>query len=1320
MRKLYSALQTLLFLLAAGSLNAQTTAYAVKYLPITSPDQIVSGQTYVLQDMHAERGGLCFENGTQIHINKPGSGNVGSRYVLTIRNGEDGTFRFQTESGKYIPAVNSNANFTLSETASDYVIEAYAGENSAQFNTPGIFQIRGNVEDGRFLNANPGILASWTSPHPFTIHEVKRVESSGTVSVTLNYRNIYTGQIKTTATLQLPQGIYPLQHEVEAGLPEGYTLGEKTDLPAATEGLAYTIDVVPPLSELRPQQGKYYHISSDNRLDGEDVAYYLCEQDGTLSLNNTLNADDKAYVWKCTAAGSTFRFRNGNGKYLAFRTLSAVPYDFTITAEDAITEGHMPLLANTAGKYLLVKNDGSGFSYSQRTSDKTYTDCTSDFLFAETPAVEIPGESEEEEAPTTPTVEQPVGLPLDGKTYYLYSDHYVNQTDTRFYFYDNNGTLSLSESKTNGAENYLWTCTVTDGGKYVLRNGSGRYFGFKALSETAYNFTIASSARMENGVTLYGDAASRYLVITSQKGFDQSSHPNYDKTTTQYSADFGFIEFVDESNKPAINITCSTDDADGIFCWNGMTVEGNGTFTLPTGGQISETTLTGRAGNSLYEFEGFFNGDEALGTSVEIATLTGPINLTARFSMNCFSTTYGDKWVRIVRASANSRALTLPTSESYANAHPYSKATDLSTQEQMWCLVGTADNFKLYNRQSGETLALALNGATASGTETLMKNTADATAWQLVTTDYNGTACYAICPAGNSALGLNPWGGDNPADIRLYAAGDQGCKWKFQEGGDAPLTLHINVSGTPYPTNTRVGQLALTFGKNSATISVTQESATSTYYVPAGTKVSLAKSGDSWRGYVLESFDLNGETGLPSIDKAIVGDDGLSIRVNYCVDESDHSQYLFYNNDADGAPYRIPAIATTHDKRLVAVSDKRWCGADIGNGRIDLVTRTSTDNGATWDAQRVIAKGTGNGTNFDCGFGDAALVADRESNTLLLLCVAGRVVFWNATRENPAPQARMYSYDGGLTWTEPEDITQMYYDLLPNMKGTFVGSGRIFQSRVTKVGNYYRLYAAVMTHPDRNHVLYSDDFGQTWAVLGGADVKPAPAGDEPKCEEMPNGDVILSSRKTGGRYFNVFSFTDREKAEGSWGTVVASNEAGDLAVGGNSTNGEIMSLSVIDNATDEPCEIMLQSIPTGSNRSRVGIFYRLMDKPTCTPLELAKNWHFGLLVTTRESAYSTMCLQPDGRIGFFYEETPGGYCMVYEPLDVEAITNGRYRINMTTEPDPGTGIHATEISRSGQYDVYSLSGVRVRRDAKSLDGLPKGIYIAGGQKRIVK
>jgi sialidase-1 len=69
-----------------------------------------------------------------------------------------------------------------------------------------------------------------------------------------------------------------------------------------------------------------------------------------------------------------------------------------------------------------------------------------------------------------------------------------------------------------------------------------------------------------------------------------------------------------------------------------------------------------------------------------------------------------------------------------------------------------------------------------------------------------------------------------------------------------------------------------------------------------------------------------------------------------------------------------------------------------------------------------------------------------------------------------------------------------------------------------------------------NYVVYSDNFGETWNLLGNRCVN---GGDEAKVEELPDGTIIISSRKAYGRYFNVFTFTDIANGKGEWSTQVA-------------------------------------------------------------------------------------------------------------------------------------------------------------------------------------
>ena len=385
-------------------------------------------------------------------------------------------------------------------------------------------------------------------------------------------------------------------------------------------------------------------------------------------------------------------------------------------------------------------------------------------------------------------------------------------------------------------------------------------------------------------------------------------------------------------------------------------------------------------------------------------------------------------------------------------------------------------------------------------------------------------------------------------------------------------------------------------------------------------------------------------------------------------------------------PYRIPAIATASNGNIIAVADYRHSRADIGmatNGRIDIRARISKDNGATWGDIFDVIQGKGadgiNPSNNDMyvGFGDPAIVADRESNRVLLITCSGNVSFPNGQRNNHQGIAHFYSEDNGETWSTPVDREAHIYaqfDASQQYKAAamFVGSGKISQSQYIKVGDYYRIYCAVLVKTQSsgnvNFVLYSDNFGENWTVLGGVDISPIPSGgDEPKAEELPDGSVIISSRTSGGRIYNIFSYTDSKKAEGSWGTAQYSNanNNGTVAVN-NSTNGEILFVPAKRTADDKKVYLAFQSVPLGSGRANVGIYYKELETLAdfVTPQAIAADWDGRHQASYLSGAYSTMCLQKDNNIGFLYEEDTyggnGGYTIVYKNYSVEYLTDSAY------------------------------------------------------------
>ncbi|MBR5477595.1 MAG: exo-alpha-sialidase [Bacteroidaceae bacterium] len=592
------------------------------------------------------------------------------------------------------------------------------------------------------------------------------------------------------------------------------------------------------------------------------------------------------------------------------------------------------------------------------------------------------------------------------------------------------------------------------------------------------------------------------------------------------------------------------------------------------------------------------------------------------------------------------------------------------TADEIWYLVGNADGFRMYNHALGKKHALKLEG-NESGAAAVMASEKEATVLT-ITAQEDGS--YAISPKNATGQSFNMFGGAGK-DIKLYSSSDKGGHWNFKTL-DMSRTLEIEYNADcegALETNYKIGEIAISIDGQKGAIVVDRNNIpkSTVCYLPKDAKVGIAckKAYHGWK------MDVNG---VEEIAEQPLPEKGLQVAINITADKENRYQYLYYSPDEKGVPYRIPAIATTANGYVFAINDYRPCGNDIGFGEVDLVMRHSTKAGDEWDETSwtepvKIADGLGKeaAETWLTGFGDPAIVADRERNEILVMSVCGNRVCWHgnygagteANPENPNRMARLriiYNEESG-EWeaTEPEEVTYDIYPLFKDKSGKahvgsmFIGAGRIAQSSMIKVGDYYRIYCAVWavetgSYRHHNYALYSDDFGKSWHLLGelGNDFNdsPAPYGNEPKCEELPDGSVLLSSRKGYGRYFNVFHYSNFEKAEGYWDGAVATDLVGNLKFGSNDTNGEPLRVG----------NVLFQSVPTGNNRSGVSIFYKVLeDNPaTYTPTELSNGWK-KIQITDRESAYSSMCILPDGNIGLYYEEEPGGYSMVYVPVEFD-------------------------------------------------------------------
>ena len=660
----------------------------------------------------------------------------------------------------------------------------------------------------------------------------------------------------------------------------------------------------------------------------------------------------------------------------------------------------------------------------------------------------------------------------------------------------------------------------------------------------------------------------------------------------------------------------------------------------------------------------------------------------------------------------------------------------------LWCFVGTPETgYRIYNKASGTSKVLTapktMEGKAGGGSFVTLRDVADTATYDVdwkfeKSTDLGADkpAVYMF-PSGKPTHKVNNrdarfsfWTGgkDNGSSLqvlfamqRVQVSTDKGTM--TSQGSSSYKNVWTSTQTAPQVRLTAVANNMLAKANN-LWVYVGNKVLPSDYTLTAGVGYSIrgfefdAKSAEagkhitvtagnnsftttettqhvSWSGAVgskaVAKFTLSGSNNAAQLSNFFV-------TVTRQITPPEPQQNVFVYNNSTQVTYRIPAITTTSNGTVLAVTDSRHTGmGDIGAGRIDLFLSRSTNNGATWStpdvlrdaAGNAVAQGVGKNNSVkanerrNAGYGDAAIVADRESGEVLLLSASGQVGFHGSTRNTPIAVARWYSHDNGTTWTQPEDITESIYSLFdgadksPNGKveGLFFGSGRIVQSHRVKVGTHYRLYAVVLgrTNVFSNWVLYSDDFGKQWHVLGQGTIPAVPEGaDEPKAEELPDGSVLVSSRVGGGRLYNIYRFTDVNSGAGKWGNVAFSrlNKASS-----NACNGEVMIVPVQKRATGEKLYLALQSVPFGpSGRTNVGINYKPLAAATDfdTPANFSNRWAGTHEASSIGSAYSTMTWQNDNTLGFLYEEETfrtagnGGYTIVYKNYSIDQITDSVY------------------------------------------------------------
>ena len=502
------------------------------------------------------------------------------------------------------------------------------------------------------------------------------------------------------------------------------------------------------------------------------------------------------------------------------------------------------------------------------------------------------------------------------------------------------------------------------------------------------------------------------------------------------------------------------------------------------------------------------------------------------------------------------------------------------------------------------------------------------------------------------------------------------------------LNLAVSVTGTTEAENTRAGKVTLTLADESVSkfLNADTETLTDLQYLDA----TFTATATSYRGYEFTGFSIDGADLGTSIELGELSDvaSGATLTANFKASTGGGINLWYDYSDDMQAAYRLPAILRTQSGRIVAFADYRPGKQDVGIAACSIECRYSDDGGTTWSAPLTVAEGKWreNAENsVEWSYGDAAVVADQtpgnSGQDVLMICVGGNCRWSNSTYKADMSQiqqccVRWRSSDGGATWGT-------YENLMPQLMQAFVDaglraedgsdgivrafftSGKITQSvRKAAGAAYNRLYSAVVVNGG-NVVVYSDDFGQTWTVLGG---QIANNGDEAHVVELPDGAILLVGRGNSSRWVNVFNYTDFDAAAGAWDATGQWNNA--VATG---CNGDVEVVEAYD-SYGERSTVVLQTAPMYGNQRR-DIQYYFIGLPKSEGFHVTDfstvggaSWTQGMNVTHNWSAYSALLPNADGSFDILFEEsaagetlTPSGYSIVYQQAHaLKDITVGQF------------------------------------------------------------
>lgn len=356
------------------------------------------------------------------------------------------------------------------------------------------------------------------------------------------------------------------------------------------------------------------------------------------------------------------------------------------------------------------------------------------------------------------------------------------------------------------------------------------------------------------------------------------------------------------------------------------------------------------------------------------------------------------------------------------------------------------------------------------------------------------------------------------------------------------------------------------------------------------------------------------------------------------------AEHQLATNGQGGFPnYRIPALAVTNSGDVLASYDGRPTAAD-SPGPNSILQRRSTDSGATWGPQEVVAAGKTSAPIE--GYSDPSYVVDRETGDIFSFHVKSYDAGFGSSQPGVDPTDRdviqanvSTSSDDGHTWSHRTITADVTGDL--SWRSRFASSGQGIQLKYgPHSGRLVQQYTIINGSGAFQAVsVYSDDHGVTWQVG-----EPVGTGmDENKTVELSDGRVMLNSRDSGRSGFRKVAYSTDGGV--TYGPVTIDRELPDPT-----NNASIVRAYPNAPQHSARAKVLLFSNAASSTSRSLGTVRVSYDD--------GETWPESRPFHSAGMAYSTLATLPNGAIGLLYEPEAGNGGIRFATFDLDWVLNG--------------------------------------------------------------